>query len=176
MEVAPRYKTDDNVDIVDTVDMAYTVDIVYTVGAEVVDCPTQLTLMTWICQLFHDEYQWEIWKNTAGKSARAEGDEADKTAEVAEKNEGDEEAERAEGADGAEGGEVADGTHVAAIYIVIWLEHDGIGLYDSFSDVPESRVWFASKNLTPCRMHWKDFLIGQIIAECHSFPNMYDML
>ena len=47
--------------------------------------------------------------------------------------------------------------------------------YDSFSDVPESRVWFASKNLTPCRMHWNDFLIGQIIAECHSFPNMYDM-
>ena len=26
-------------------------------------------------------------------------------------------------------------------------------LYDSFSDVGESRVWFASKNLTPCRMH-----------------------
>ena len=26
-------------------------------------------------------------------------------------------------------------------------------IYDSFSDVPESRVWFASKNLTPCRMH-----------------------
>ena len=25
--------------------------------------------------------------------------------------------------------------------------------YDSFSDVPESSVWFASKNLTPCRMH-----------------------
>ena len=25
--------------------------------------------------------------------------------------------------------------------------------YDSFSDVGESRVWFASKNLTPCRMH-----------------------
>ena len=50
------------------------------------------------------------------------------------------------------------------------------GWYDSFSDVPESRVWFASKNLTACRMHWNDFLIGQIIAECHSFPNMYDML
>ena len=26
-------------------------------------------------------------------------------------------------------------------------------IYDSFSDVPESRVWFASKNRTPCRMH-----------------------
>ena len=26
-------------------------------------------------------------------------------------------------------------------------------IYDSFSDDPESRVWFASKNLTPCRMH-----------------------
>ena len=25
--------------------------------------------------------------------------------------------------------------------------------YDSLSDVPESRVCFASKNLTPCRMH-----------------------
>ena len=25
-------------------------------------------------------------------------------------------------------------------------------------------------------MHWNDFLIGQVIAECHSFPNMYDML
>ena len=25
--------------------------------------------------------------------------------------------------------------------------------YESFSDVGESRVWFASKNLTPCRMH-----------------------
>ena len=26
-------------------------------------------------------------------------------------------------------------------------------VYESFSDVGESRVWFASKNLTPCRMH-----------------------
>ena len=26
-------------------------------------------------------------------------------------------------------------------------------IYDSLSDVPESRVCFASKNLTPCRMH-----------------------
>ena len=25
-------------------------------------------------------------------------------------------------------------------------------IYDSFSDDPESRVWFASKNPTPCRM------------------------
>ena len=25
--------------------------------------------------------------------------------------------------------------------------------YDSFSDVGESRVWFAIKNLMPCRMH-----------------------
>ena len=45
-----------------------------------------------------------------------------------------------------------------------------------FSDVGESWVWFASKNLTPCRMHWNAFLIAQIIAKCHSFPNMYDML
>ena len=48
--------------------------------------------------------------------------------------------------------------------------------YESLSDVGESRVWFASKNLTPCRMHWNAFLIAQIIAKCHSFPNMYDML
>ena len=41
--------------------------------------------------------------------------------------------------------------------------------YESLSDVGESRVWFASKNLTP-------FLIAKIIAKCHSFPNMYDML
>ena len=26
-------------------------------------------------------------------------------------------------------------------------------VYDSLSDVGESRIWFASKNLTPCRMH-----------------------
>ena len=45
-------------------------------------------------------------------------------------------------------------------------------LYESFSDVGESRVWFASKNLTPCRMHWNAFLIVQIIAKCHRFPNM----
>ena len=49
-------------------------------------------------------------------------------------------------------------------------------VYDSFSDVGESRVWFASKNLTPCRMYWNAFLIAQIIAKCHSFPNLYDML
>ena len=49
-------------------------------------------------------------------------------------------------------------------------------VYDSLSDVGESRVWFASKNLTPCRMHLNDFLIAQIIANCHSFPNMYGML
>ena len=49
-------------------------------------------------------------------------------------------------------------------------------IYDSFSDVGESQVWFASKNLTPCRMHWNVFLIAQIIAKCPSFPNMYGML
>ena len=49
-------------------------------------------------------------------------------------------------------------------------------IYESFSDVGESRVWFASKNLTPCRMHWNAFLIAQIIAKCYSFPNMYGML
>ena len=26
-------------------------------------------------------------------------------------------------------------------------------VYESLSDVGEIRVWFASKNLTPCRMH-----------------------
>ena len=26
-------------------------------------------------------------------------------------------------------------------------------IYEKVSDVPESRVWFAGKNLTPCRMH-----------------------
>ena len=26
-------------------------------------------------------------------------------------------------------------------------------MYEKVSDVPESRVWFASKNLMPCRMH-----------------------
>ena len=26
-------------------------------------------------------------------------------------------------------------------------------IYESFSDVGEIRVWFASKILTPCRMH-----------------------
>ena len=51
-----------------------------------------------------------------------------------------------------------------------------LNMTHSISDVPESRVWFASKNMTPCRMHLNDFLIGQIIAECHKFPNMYDML
>ena len=49
-------------------------------------------------------------------------------------------------------------------------------VYESFSDVGDIRVWFASKILTPCRMHWNAFLIAQIIAKCHSFPNMYGML
>ena len=48
--------------------------------------------------------------------------------------------------------------------------------YESFTDVGEIRVWFASKILTPCRMHWNAFLIAKIIAKCHSFPNMYGML
>ena len=37
-------------------------------------------------------------------------------------------------------------THPLLIQPYVWP-------YDSFSDVGESRVWFASKNLTPCRMH-----------------------
>ena len=37
----------------------------------IVDCPTQLTLYDLdLSVVFHDKYQWEIWKNTAGKSAR----------------------------------------------------------------------------------------------------------
>ena len=40
-----------------------------------------------------------------------------------------------------------------------------ISMYESLSDVWESRVWFASKNLTPCRMHRNAFLIAQIIAK-----------
>ena len=28
-----------------------------------------------------------------------------------------------------------------------------VSVYEKVSDVPESRVWFASKNLTPRRMH-----------------------
>ena len=36
-----------------------------------VDCPTQLTLYDLdLSVVFHDKYQWEIWKNTAGISAR----------------------------------------------------------------------------------------------------------
>ena len=59
----------------------------------------------------------------------------------------------------------------------IWHSRQkGLGTYESLSDVGEIRVWFASKNLTPCRMHWNAFLIAQIIAKCHSFPNMYGML
>ena len=48
--------------------------------------------------------------------------------------------------------------------------------HEKVPDVPESGLWFASKNLTPCIMHLNGFVIGQIIAKCHSFPNMYDML
>ena len=55
-------------------------------------------------------------------------------------------------------------------------EHATGPRYEKVSDVTESRVWFASKNLTPCRMHYNGLLIGQIIAKCHSFPNVYDML
>ena len=40
------------------------------VGGGVVDCPTQLTLYDLdLPVVFHDKYQWEIWENTAGKSA-----------------------------------------------------------------------------------------------------------
>ena len=33
-----------------------------------------------------------------------------------------------------------------------------------------------SKNVAPLRMHLNWVQIAQIIAKCHSFPNMYDML
>ena len=56
--------------------------------------------------------------------------------------------------------------------IQVFCNFFSFSLYESFSDVGESRVWFASKNL----MHWNAFLIAQIIAKCHSFPNMYGML
>ena len=62
-----------------------------------------------------------------------------------------------------------------------WLPQLGIFVlqiykYESLSDVGEIWVWFASKILTPRRMHWNAFLVAQIIAKCHSFLNMYGML
>ena len=57
------------------------------------------------------------------------------------------------------------GLHILSYHIISYQ-------YESFSDVGEIRVFFASKILTPCRMHWNAFLIAQIIAKCHSFPNM----
>ena len=33
------------------------------------------------------------------------------------------------------------------------LHNNASSIYESFSDVGEIRVWFASKILTPCRMH-----------------------
>ena len=49
-------------------------------------------------------------------------------------------------------------------------------MYEKVLDVVESRVRFASKNLTPRRMHLNDFLIAKINRWCISFPNMYNML
>ena len=48
--------------------------------------------------------------------------------------------------------------------------------YDEVSDLVFNRLHCVSKALTPPRMHENGFEIGQIIAECHSFPDMYDML
>ena len=39
------------------------------------------------------------------------------------------------------------------LYIINCLASKSAYGYDKVSDVPESRVLFASKNLTPCRMH-----------------------
>ena len=46
---------------------------------------------------------------------------------------------------------IAGSLEAAAVSVPQSLTHEG--RYDSFSDVGESRVWFASKNLTPCTMH-----------------------
>ena len=62
--------------------------------------------------------------------------------------------------------------YVTSMFANLSLKSGRIDTYDSFSDVGESWVCFASKTLTPCRMHWNAFLIAQIIAKCHSFPNM----
>ena len=52
-------------------------------------------------------------------------------------------------------------------------------VYEKVSDVPKSRVCHTQYGL-PAKI-WRlvgctDFLIGQIIAKCHSFPNMNDTL
>ena len=50
----------------------------------------------------------------------------------------------------------------SALQVLLVLSFESLGLlratfnlnmYESFSDVGEIRVWFASKNPTPCRMH-----------------------
>ena len=46
--------------------------------------------------------------------------------------------------------------HLHEIGIIVFIIIDTtnvLSIYESFSDVPESRVCFASKNLTHCRMH-----------------------
>ena len=42
-----------------------------------------------------------------------------------------------------------------ALWADVWLKllKRAVMIYESFSDVGEIRVWFASKILTPCRMH-----------------------
>ena len=60
---------------------------------------------------------------------------------------------------------------------IIWRRNNDIGCwvkvmqssYDSLSDVGESRVWFASKNLTPCRMHWNAFRATMEFREKRKF-------
>ena len=44
---------------------------------------------------------------------------------------------------------------VASSIIFVGYHHfeKGLSIYESFSDVGEIRVYFASKILTPCRMH-----------------------
>ena len=42
--------------------------------------------------------------------------------------------------------------------------------------VSHAVVRFASKTMTPCRVHWNGFLIAKIDPWCISFPNMHDML
>ena len=47
-------------------------------------------------------------------------------------------------------------------YSTFFFEGEEHSMYENVSDVVESRVWFASKNLTPRRMHINGFLIAKI--------------
>ena len=53
------------------------------------------------------------------------------------------------------------GIHYAGIRKIHPLCRLRYFIYDSLSDDPESRVCFASKNLTPCGMHWNESAAGR---------------